>query len=114
MLLFFLFLFLFFLYILSICKENNIGFLTLCKQIQTFLPLCKNIYNLILEISITNSTLEKWRFGVYFFFHLLIFRFFVYFLFTYFFNFYFFIIPAHCKNLQRFLNYKKRTLTLGK
>src|SRR5260363_54720 len=49
--------------------------------------------------------------GVCFFlFSLLIFR---CFLFTYFFNFHFFIIPVHCENLQRFLNYKKRTLTLG-
>src|SRR5260363_254178 len=66
---FFFFIFLFFFNILLICKENNIGFLILCKQTQTFLPLCKNIYNLILVISITNSTSEKWRFGFYFFFY---------------------------------------------
>src|SRR5260363_120585 len=102
MILFFFF-FVFF-NILAICEENNIGFLTLCKQTQTFLPLCKNIYNLILAISITNSTSEKWRFGFLFFF----------FIFFAFLLFFFFIILTHCENLQQFLNCKKRTLTLGK
>ena len=71
LMLLFVFVFIFFIFfnILPICEEYNIDFSTLCKQTQTFLPLCKNIYNLILAISITNSILEKWRFGVLFFFY---------------------------------------------
>src|SRR5260363_395806 len=65
---FFFFFFFIFLLFWQFVKKNNIGFSTLCKQTQTFPPLCKNIYNLILAISIMNSISEKWRFGFLFIF----------------------------------------------